>query len=51
MKFQEAPYTTSIEMVDYIREVTPDSLQYVIKDMFETITLYKNRIVDAKLQN
>jgi ABC-2 type transport system permease protein len=35
-------------MVDYIREVTPDSLQYVIKDMFETITLYKNRIVDAK---
>jgi ABC-2 type transport system permease protein len=48
VKFQEPPYTTSIEMVDYIREVTPDSLQYVIKDMFETITLYKNRIVDAK---
>ena len=47
VKFQEAPYTTSIEMVDYIREVTPDSLQYVIKDMFETITLYKNRIVDV----
>jgi ABC-2 type transport system permease protein len=35
-------------MVDYIREVTPDSLSYVIKDMFETITLYKNRIVDLK---
>ena len=48
VKFQEAPYTTSIEMVDYIREVTPDSLQYVIKDMFETITLYRNRILDAK---
>ncbi len=47
VKFQEAPYTTSIEMVDYIREVTPDSLRYVIKDMFETITLYKNRIVDV----
>ncbi|WP_299016695.1 M1 family aminopeptidase [uncultured Polaribacter sp.] len=46
--FQEPPYTTSIEMVDYIRKVTPDSLQYVIKDMFETITLYKNRIVDVK---
>ncbi|MFK8061109.1 MAG: M1 family aminopeptidase, partial [Polaribacter sp.] len=46
--FQEPPYTTSIEMVDYIREVTPDSLQYVLKDMFETITLYKNRIVDVK---
>ena len=52
--FQEPPYTTSIEMVNYIKEVTPDSLQYVIKDMFETITLYKNRVVDVKstaLQN
>lgn len=48
VKFQEAPYTTSIEMVNYIKEATPDSLKYVIKDMFETITLYKNRIVDVK---
>ena len=48
VKFQEAPYTTSIEMVDYIKDVTPDSLQYVIKDMFETITLYRNRILEAK---
>jgi ABC-2 type transport system permease protein len=48
VKFQEAPYTTSIEMVDYIKKATPDSLQYIIKDMFETITLYKNRIVDVK---
>lgn len=47
-KFQGPPYTTSIELVDYIREVTPDSLQYVIKDMFETITLYENNVVDYK---
>ena len=47
VQFQEAPYTTSIEMVDYVREVTPDTLQYVIKDMFETVTLYKNRIVEV----
>ncbi|MCF6347421.1 MAG: hypothetical protein L3J20_03875 [Flavobacteriaceae bacterium] len=54
VKFQEAPYTTSIEMINYIKKATPDSLQYVIKDMFETITLYKNRIVDVtstKLEN
>ncbi len=44
VKFQEPPYTTSIEMVDYIKKAVPDSLQYTIKDMFETITLYKNRI-------
>ncbi len=48
VKFQEAPYTTSIDMVNHIKAVTPDSLQYVIKDMFETITLYKNKIVDVK---
>jgi ABC-2 type transport system permease protein len=47
VKFQEPPYTTSVEMVDYIKKATPDSLQYVIKDMFETITLYSNRIVDV----
>ena len=48
VKFQEAPYTTSIDMVNHIREVVPDSLRYVIKDMFETITLYRNKIVEAK---
>ena len=48
VKFQEAPYTTSVEMVNYIKEVTPDTLQYAIHDMFETITLYKNRILDVK---
>jgi ABC-2 type transport system permease protein len=42
--FQEPPYTTSIEFVDHIRRATPDSIQYLIKDMFETITLYNNRV-------
>lgn len=54
VKFQEPPYTTSIDMVNHIREVTPDSLKYLIKDMFETITLYDNRIKDVsskKLDN
>ena len=49
VKFQEAPYTTSIDMVNHIKAVTPDSLQYVIKDMFETITLYQNKIVDSEV--
>jgi ABC-2 type transport system permease protein len=49
VKFQEPPYTTSIEFVNHLKEATPDSLQYVIKDMFETITLYKNRITDSKV--
>jgi ABC-2 type transport system permease protein len=34
-------------MVNHIKAVTPDSLQYTINDMFETITLYENRIKDV----
>jgi hypothetical protein len=43
--YAEPPYPTSHEMVDRIRAVTPDSLQYLIADLFEEITLYDNRIV------
>ncbi|WP_324759017.1 ABC transporter permease/M1 family aminopeptidase [Sphingobacterium thalpophilum] len=52
--FQNPPYTTSLEFVDYLREATPDSLRYLIKDMFETITLYNNKVVKVnskKLNN
>jgi ABC-type transport system involved in multi-copper enzyme maturation permease subunit len=45
--FQDPPYTTSLEFLDYIREVTPDSLDYLIEDMFETITLFMNRVEAA----
>jgi aminopeptidase N len=45
--YQEPPYTTSREFLGYIREVTPDSLSYVLEDMFETITLYMNRVEEA----
>jgi len=45
--YQEPPYTTSLELLGYLKEATPDSLQYLIKDMFETITLYDNRVEDA----
>jgi hypothetical protein len=42
--FQEPPYTNSIEFVDYLKAATPDSLKYIIHDMFETITIYENKI-------
>lgn len=45
--FQDAPYTNSYEFVSYIKKATPDSLQYLIKDMFETITLYDNKVKDV----
>ncbi|GAL00717.1 putative membrane protein [Nonlabens ulvanivorans] len=33
-----------------IKAVTPDSLQYLVTDMFETITLYNNKVKDATYQ-
>ncbi|MEX2656985.1 MAG: M1 family aminopeptidase, partial [Balneolales bacterium] len=45
--FEEPPYTISLDLVEYLKEATPDSLQYLITDMFETITLYENRVEEA----
>ena len=41
------PYATSADLLGYIRQATPDSLQYLLHDMFETITLYKNELTAA----
>jgi ABC-2 type transport system permease protein len=45
--YQDAPFTTSLEFVAELRQATPDTLQYLIKDLFETITLYNNRTEKA----
>jgi hypothetical protein len=45
--YQEPPYTNSLELMSYIRDVVPDSLAYILEDMFETITLFSNRVKSA----
>jgi ABC-type transport system involved in multi-copper enzyme maturation permease subunit len=45
--YQEPPYTNSLEFLSYLRQATPDSLQYILADMFETITLYENQTTQA----
>jgi len=47
--FQGPPYPTSLDLVRYIRQVTPDSMQYFVTDVFDNITLYKNKVADAKM--
>jgi len=44
--FQEAPYTTCLELLDFLYEATPDSMRYFVEDNFEHITVYNNRIID-----
>jgi ABC-2 type transport system permease protein len=45
--YQEPPYTNSKEFLAFIREETPAEYQYLIEDLFETITLFDNRAVSA----
>lgn len=42
-QYRDAPYPTSIDLIKYVREAVPDTLQYLVTDWFETITLYSNR--------
>jgi hypothetical protein len=44
---QKPPFATSNEWYSYIKEATPDSLQYFLQDSFEKIALYENRITKA----
>ena len=48
--FQNPPYTTSLEFLSYLDEATPDSLKYLLEDMFRTITLYDNSVKDATFE-
>lgn len=41
-QLQQGRYPNTRDLLGYFRAVTPDSLQYVIDDLFETITLYDN---------
>jgi ABC-2 type transport system permease protein len=46
--YKSPPYPTSNAAIAEFRKVTPDSLQYLIHDLFETITLFNNRTLEAK---
>jgi ABC-2 type transport system permease protein len=45
--FQQAPYTTSLELEKVLLAGTPDSLKYAITDGFEKITFYANMMKDV----
>lgn len=44
VKFQQPPYTIATEFVETIFKATPDSLKYLVTDMFGKITLYENYV-------
>ncbi len=46
--YAQPPYPTSHNLVDAFREETPEQYRYLIKDLFEDITLFSNRTLSAK---
>ena len=48
--YAQPPYPTSHALVDALQEQTPSELQYLIKDLFEDITVFSNRTLDATAQ-
>jgi hypothetical protein len=52
--YKGPPYPTAYALVDRLREQTPEELRYLIKDLFEDITLFENKTTKAtaeKLEN
>ncbi|MGI4749905.1 MAG: M1 family aminopeptidase [Janthinobacterium lividum] len=39
-------YPTSDVLTGYLKEVTPDSLKYVVDDLYSKITLFENRVIN-----
>ena len=46
--FKGPPYPTSVDLVNYLRKVTPPEFQYLYEDSFENITIFDNRAVSAQ---
>lgn len=46
--YAQPPFPTSHVLVDALREETPENLRYLIQDLFEDITLFGNRTLEAK---
>jgi len=47
---QKERYATTADLMDYFSAVTPDSLQYLIPQLFETITLFDNKIKQTNFE-
>ncbi len=50
VKFKGPPYTNSTELLSYLRAEIPPEHHDVLVDLFETITVYDNRALDASMK-
>lgn len=45
---KQGRFPTTKDLIGYIKEVTPDSMQYVITDLLEKIILFENKVEKAE---
>jgi aminopeptidase N len=45
--YAQPPYPTSWALVDELKKETPPDLQYLLKDLFEDITIFSDRTLEA----
>ena len=50
-RYKNPPYPTSMDAVQAFAAQTPDSLQYIIQDLFWDITLFENRTQSATVKD
>lgn len=48
--YKEPPFSTSEHFMEYIYGHTPDSLRYLVHDMFEAITVYDIKAKEAEME-
>jgi aminopeptidase N len=46
-RFEQPPYATSEDLLRHLRAAAPDSMRYLVTDLFETITLWNDRAKSA----
>ena len=49
-RYAKAPFPVTNDVVDEFYKQTPDSLKYIIKDLFWDITLFENRTTEATVK-
>ncbi|MBI9036220.1 MAG: hypothetical protein JEZ03_17305 [Bacteroidales bacterium] len=49
-KFKGAPYATTTEFINELKQITPDSLQYIVSDWLEKITFYDFKLNETSYE-
>ncbi len=50
-RYADAPFPTSVDVVNEFAVQTPDSLKYILQDLFWDITLFENKTKEASMKD